>query len=362
MSHYFRHRQAIGPILFDRQSTSIPSDDNDIPTTISPELTDCILQQGLAGHWFLLLGSLVDLTSSQAAGYELFQNQIRLETGRYLAQLRTIHIIHKLFKESDIRYALYKGAHIREVLYDPPSIRPAADIDVLISPWDRNKAAAVLVGHDFEALLNPKNINVEASFCYKQSTVDLHWNVFREKRSKIDLVEPFLKSRIQQKEFYSLCPEHALVVMLTHPVFFKYLTSPVSSLSRVVDIYRLIKTHEMNWGMVLDILQKAHLTTAAWLTGYYCELLTGTALPEDLMAAVTPKRIKTAYLKWWVKNDLSTKFFSIKAIPQIFFTLPAHDNLMDAFGLLLSAYPETRQSKKVMAELEEVINSGSDPT
>jgi len=349
------HRQAIGPILADIQSSPNPLNYKCVPPAFSKDLSDFIFQQGLAGHWFKLLSSLENLPSSQAASYELFKNQIFLETGHYLAQLRTIHIVHKLFEENGISYGVYKGTHIREVLYDPPSIRPAADIDVLISSQDRNKAAVVLIENGFKADFNLKNINVEASFSYKQSTVDLHWNVFRAKRSNINLVEPFLAQRIEHKGFYCLRPEHALVVMLTHPVFFKYLTTPIALLSRIVDTYRWIEIHDIEWDMILEIIQKAHFKTAAWLSGYYCELLTGISFPKKFMAAVRPPKVKASYLRWWVERDLSTRFFQFKAIPQIFFTLPAHDNLFDAFNLLLSAYPEKKQSKKVLTELQGVI-------
>ena len=360
MTEYSLHKKALHPLL--HQGKAAPPTQTGsakIPETFEPELIELIRQQGLAGHWYELLGKKHKKSASQHDAFDLFKDHVKQSTFLYLDQLKTIHQLHRLFGENNISYAVYKGTHLREVLYDPPPLRDAADIDVLISPLDRRKAVSLLVQEGFKPYLRQRNISVEASFSKGQSSIDLHWNILREQRTKVNVVESFLSAKNNEKDFYCLKPEDVLFVMFVHPVFVKYLTTPYARLSNIVDIYRWIERHEIDWKYLTDLLKRTHLQTAAWLTATYCELLTSIPLPGELNSKTRPGSLKAAYLTYWVNHNLSTRFVSLKAIPQLFFTLPAQDTFLDACGLLFSAFPEAKKSKKIMAELEQVIeNSG----
>ena len=359
MTEYSLHKEALHPLLQQGNATTLTQTKSEkIPETLEPELIELISQQGLAGHWYDLLGEKQRRSASQQDAFDLFKDHVKQSTFVYLDQLKTIHQLHRLFGENNISYAVYKGTHLRELLYDPPPLRDAIDIDVLISPLDRRKAVSLLVQEGFEPYLRQRNISVEASFSKGQSSIDLHWNILRERRLKVNVVESFLAARKKEKDFYCLKPEDALFIMLVHPVFVKYLTTPYARLANIVDIYRWIGRHDIDWQYLTDLLERTHLKTAAWLTATYSELLTTIPLPKELTSKLQPGSLKAAYLTYWVSHNLSTRLLSLKAIPQVFFTLPAQDSFLDICGVLLSAYPEMKKSKKIMTELEEVIEAG----
>jgi hypothetical protein len=72
--------------------------------------------------------------------------------------------IGALFEEAGIAWVAMKGAHVRECVYPDPALRAASDIDLLILPEDRRRAARVLLDAGYTAHVEPANISHEATF------------------------------------------------------------------------------------------------------------------------------------------------------------------------------------------------------
>ena len=351
---YTIHRSVLQPILQSICQGLATKDINFALDLQENEAVELIMDQGLFGHWYQLL-DIVITDPAKNKFYQLLKQRLMAEIAVYLLQLKTLYTLHKLFDANGIRYAVFKGAHLREELYEPPAIRSVQDIDVLISAEQRAKVVKLLSQKGFSCYRRLANIGVEASFSDKHSTIDLHWSVFRAERSRIDLVEPFLTDRLYRNNFYCLSAEHALFVMLVHPVFTKYLTSPIMFLSRIVDIYAWIEKKDIKWQSLFDLLDRAHLKTAAWLTATYCELLSDIAFPRDFMAAVKPGKAKASYLNYWVRNNLSSRFFTTPMIPKLFFTFPAHDGVGDVCSFLASMLQHKKDAKMILDELDEIV-------
>ena len=48
--------------------------------------------------------------------------------------------VREILDGEGIRHLVFKGAHTRELVYDPPVSRPVSDIDLLVLPEDRDPA------------------------------------------------------------------------------------------------------------------------------------------------------------------------------------------------------------------------------
>lgn len=62
-------------------------------------------------------------------------------TAGYLQQRMALEQIDQHFAAQNIPYLVIKGAHVRECVYPDPALRPANDMDILVSPQDRQRAA-----------------------------------------------------------------------------------------------------------------------------------------------------------------------------------------------------------------------------
>ena len=273
---------------------------------------------------------------------------------RYISDQRTIYYnqtsvlgkLHNILECSNIPYAVIKGAHVREILYSPPWLRPCEDIDILIDPKDKYRVAEVLTERGFKARPDINTIANDLTLSHGRVSVDVHWDILRPGRFRHPLTEYFLSARINQNGYFSLTPEANLFIMLIHPVFKKYLTTPHAYLSRIIDLHSWIAFHSSDWEAVFGLCDNTGLKTAAWLTSTHYGLLTGSPLDEIFVKNVKPPRLKAAYLNRWLKYDLSTRFLGTPLIPQIFFTLAAHDTITSSCRFLLN----NRESKKQLQE------------
>ena len=118
--------------------------------------------------------------------------------------------------------------------------------------------------------------------------------------------------------------------MLVHPVFTKYSTTPHSTLIRIVDMAHWIEIKKLDWEQLDNLLKEAGMQTAAWITLEWLRQLTEAVTPGFFMSKIEPGNLKNIYLKHWIKENYSSKLLGHPLLIQIAFTLPAHDNLLDA--------------------------------
>src|SRR5262249_6581072 len=94
---------------------------------------------------------------------EALRNDRRRVAAGYLAQKAALTEIDRRFGEAGIIYTAIKGAHVREVVYTNPSLRSAADIDLLVAPHQRVSAASTLMRAGFTLVSNIENMSHEAT-------------------------------------------------------------------------------------------------------------------------------------------------------------------------------------------------------
>lgn len=255
----------------------------------------------------------------------------------YLAQRSALDRIDALFVEAGIVWVAMKGSHVRECAYPDPALRPAGDIDLLIAPADRRRAARVLIDAGYAVHATPANISHEATFSQGLVDLDLHWHMLRPGRTRVDLTAELLARRQRTNGVWGLSDADTLFLMLTHPAFAKYVCSPNMGLARVADFFLWVRERPADWPAVLRLLERAGLRTAAWTTLTWFRMLAPAdahATLDDWLESVRPGRLRAAYLRQWLARDLPTRWLDRPWLIQAGFTLPLHDRPGDVLHAL----------------------------
>ena len=296
------------------------------------EFAAYLSEQGLAGHWLARLRQ--GYVSDGSLFAIILRQREKIDVMRYLGQRRTIGIVAERFAEKKIPYAVLKGAHVRELLYANPAIRPAIDVDILIAPSDRFKAVELLTMAGFSLRINPATISHEASLVDSFTSIDLHWDILRPGRACRTLASDMLARRGVCQDFAALHPEDELFLLLFHPVFSKYLTTPHARLASIADLFLWGQKLPIDWRELCRLCARHRFSTAAWLTASYVRLLTDTPVFDDFIAMMRPSPLKAAWLSQWLGKNFSARFLDQAWFIQFFFTLPAHDRYRDALRFL----------------------------
>lgn len=323
------------------------------------KLLEFILQNGLGPLW------QKRLKKSNAVAIFSVEQIKRLESisftvvAKYLMQKYVLGVVASIFEKESITYAIFKGAHLREIIYQEPAVRAAADIDILIHPLKLEKAVRTLVDAGFRLEVKQQNVSHEITLYLKNVAIDLHWHILRPGRLRMSLTDEFLAKRHDYTSHIGFDAETTLFIMLVHPVFTKYSTTSLASLVRFIDLLEWIKQRPIDWGSLLVLLQNYGVCTAAWVTATYLQEVTGETLPESFVQKIKPSLPKQWYLKNWIQTDRASKFFSKPFLIQLGFTLPAHDTIFDAIRFLRILSCEKKQSQSKTESLLKVIEDGS---
>ncbi len=320
-------------------------------------MADCIVANKLGPLW----NELLHRTKKSEQFTESFLKKIkpttRLAAISYLAQLQTLFKAATIFKEEAIPYAVYKGVHIREIIYDKPAIRPAADIDILISPFDKERAIRSLTQSGFSCHCLTQNISHEMTLTTDSASIDLHWHILQPGRLRRDMTNDFLATRQEVSNYWGLNTEATLFIMLVHPVFAKYSTTLQSSLIQMVDLIRWTQTQKIDWELLSMWLRQCGVQTAAWVTTDYLQLLTGITLPASFIRTIQPSSTKAAYLRKWIRLNLSSRFFNQRIIIHAGYTLPVHDTIKDAIRAIRTVIQERKLALEKTKTLQEMTIS-----
>lgn len=310
-----------------------------------------LISQGLGGLWYERL-SHVDLDDETPSSLLADLKRHRLElAGLCLAQSRAVRKLRALFDGNDIAHAVFKGAHIRELVYDEPALRPATDLDVLVKYDERRWAIALLQEAGFSLRADKRNASHEVTLAKDGIYIDLHWDLMRPGRTRAPLAERFLATRRDFGSHWGPDEHATLFLMLVHPVITKYLTTPHASLVRVLDLFWWLERMPVDWDAVLDWLDRAGLRAAAWLSLEWAGRFGELPVPGDFRRAVAPGRLRQRYLRYWLDHNLPTRLLQRQWLVQLGFTLPVHDRASDAWRVVRQARRARRGAAQELAGL-----------
>lgn len=355
--HYWLQRLALLPTADSLPISELRSALQGLSEVEQRQLLALILNQGLQFFWLEALRSLPELPFVAAWREQLKEPCFR-NTTRYLAQKKALIELDRLFEEEQIPYAVFKGAHVREVVYPNPAYRPSVDIDLLVSPDEMIKAVHALCANGYTLRPDPANVTHEVSLAKDNVHLDLHWHIMRPGRTRIELTDLFLQSRQRCDFFWGLDNVMTLVVLLAHPVFTKYSTAPQSSIVRLADLRKWLERREIDWQRLLHLLEDSGLKTAAWITATILTDLTGYRLPAFVYEAISPTHPKRFLLQKWLDLNLSSKFANYPIFPKYIFTLLAHDGLSDIARFIRVFQQGKQRAETILKDLQKASCTG----
>jgi hypothetical protein len=356
---FFFHRIALAPLVT-QDPAPVLEQGADLVRNKNRELEffSFLVRNDLAPLWHKTLHS-IDAFHFFSPSFSKNLRQARMiAAANYLKQRHTLHKTGQILADSSIPHAVFKGAHIREIIYQDPAIRPACDIDILIHEQDKQKAVQTLVTAGMVFHPTEENISHEATLQDTTAYIDLHWNILRPGRTRTELTKTFLAETKTFSGHQGLNNEATLFIMLVHPVFTKYSTTPQASLVRMADLDRWLQVQETNWKTVYQYLDQAGLKTAAWITANWLAILTGTTLPASFVKSITPSPLKARYLRHWLTKNLATRLIDHPFLVQTGFTLPAHDTVSDSWRATRQIMRERKAAQQKTRELKDYAKKG----
>jgi hypothetical protein len=324
------HRLALAPFRADADACVIRESLRQALAMGENRFLEFLGENGLDALWHEAL-QRNDLAASAPEWFLAALKRARqLAAASYLAQRDALERIDAAFGAASVRYAAFKGVHVREWVYDDPALRPASDMDILIARNQRDLAARTLVRQGFELHPDAEIVSHEASFHDQNVSIDLHWHILRPGRTRTDVTDSLLARRRREGFFWGLDPTDALFTLLVHPAFAKYVSSPYALLCRLVDLSRWLRTRDVDWDKTLALLDHAGLKTAAWAVLGWASWLMGPVAPPDILERLEPGRLRARYLRYWVEQNLPSRWLRYPHLIQIAFTLALHDHPSDA--------------------------------
>jgi|GEM_PF-2401308 len=250
----------------------------------------------------------------------------------YMLQRKALASADKTLEAAGIRYVAIKGAHLREWLYDDAAVRTSADVDILVDPHDQIAAIKALQSASFDLSVLPEIGSHEVQLRSNGAEVDLHWDILRPGRTRVDVVSAILDRRERLNGIWVPSAEHAAFLMLAQPGFADHVSGPTMSLIRALDFYLLTQRAKVDWKEVIQLLDRCGVKTAAWATLQWFLLLNRDAVQLDplVIDALAPGRLRAGYLRYWVEHDLPTRLNGVPGLCQLALTLPLHDTFADA--------------------------------
>ena len=317
------HRLALAP--FAAGEKELRTLWKELPEDQESRFIDFLTMQGMAPLWdaTAVCQNLPLLESSRST---LHQNRLA-NAALYLLQTHSLQQIKGILDTAEIPHVIIKGCHTRELYFPEANLRPAIDIDILIAPEHKLKTIRTFQSDGYKFIAAAENVAQDCSLIKGDTAIDLHWDILRPGRTRHSMTHTLIASRTKYRTHWGLDHGATLYLMLVHPVFRKYSTSPRASLVRLIDLIQLLKIQPGSQAKAKELLHRSGLETAGWTTLAWLEHLTGHH--ASMMSTIAPGRLRRRYLHHWLHNDYASRL--PPTVTQLGFTLAAHDTLKDAF-------------------------------
>lgn len=313
-----------------------------------PDFVSLLLAQGLGPLWHQRLQSDKLLESLPTVVVEALHRMRLSAAAAYLLHRTALLRVDALFEAAGVPYVVMKGVQLRECVYPDPALRPAADIDILVSLSDQQRAARVLLDAGYVLQADSANVSHEACFVSAPVAIDLHWDILRPGRTRTDMTAGLLARRQRLNGFWGPSDTDVVFLMLVHPAFTKYVSSPNMGLTRVADMLLWVRNRTTDWPAVQRLLDMAGLQAAAWTMLSWYRMLAAPAaagVMDVWLDSLRPGKLRAAYLRYWLIHDLPGRWLNRPLRIQLGFTLFLHDRPSDAWQAL-RGWLHSRRSRR----------------
>ena len=293
-----------------------------------------IIDHGLGPQWH-----------SRTQRNEFYPSRLAAEAF-YLAQEHALNEIAAALDRAGIDYVVIKGAANRLLLYDNPAIRACHDLDLLVRPVDRLRAATRISELNFVATPEARSIGRELTLTRGDVCIDLHWTLLREGRLRLEVAGDFVSRRRRFGDLWILNAEDALFTLLVHPAFTKHLGGWDMGLHRVMDIVEWIRTQDFDWKVVCERMRENGVQTAGWAALRWVSLLVDPRMPQldEMMRDVCPGRMREMWLEAWLQRNLSARTSNLHWARLFGFTMFFHDTVGDSLRAVAGRLRAHRRS------------------
>jgi hypothetical protein len=265
------------------------------------------------------------------------------DQARALLTQRRAALAAQLYKEKALRlatealgraacpFAVIKGHHLAEIVYDRPHDRLHADIDLVVDPSRRLEAITALAGVGFTPVIALENLSHEVVLRGHDVELDLHWELFRPGRARGSLAAGLIRDA--DRGGVSPIPNAAwsLVFLLVHPALTEYVTG---RLIHAVDLARWIARQPCPWADVVEIVGQARLKTAAWAMLRWTRAWFDAPVPVAVERALRPNAARRAYIHGWLAADPSHRYARHRLAVRAGFSLALQDGPVDVVRAL----------------------------
>jgi hypothetical protein len=316
LDNYSTALQVLNPAL-DREALCLLLESQE------PGFADLIIDHGLGPLWH------------QRTGREEFLASRRLAEALFLIQQEALSEIDSAFEAAGLDYAVMKGSATRLLSYDNPAVRACHDLDLLVRPGDKLRAASALVGIGFAPSPEARSISREIVLSRGPVEVDLHWGILREGRLRVEPTHDMLARRRRCRDSWTLGDDDSLFVMLVHPAFAKHLDAWELGLHRVADIVEWLRRRPIDWPVVRERVAASGVRTASWATLRWVCLTAGDQVRQamaDMLVDLEPGMPRRLWLNNWLGAGLSSRTAGARWFRLLAFSSLLHDTPRDVLG------------------------------
>jgi hypothetical protein len=211
--------------------------------------------------------------------------------------------IVKVFRAHGIAAVPFKGLVLAAEFYDPPELRPAGDLDIIVNTPDVDRAMALLTGLGFRSELESLNLNAVQSAAYrkvahgfqffhedKAVNLDLHWrfaNRFQDLPIDFQRIERHLRTiRVLENEVPTLGLQDMIQYLCYHGQ-----ENYWEQLGWIGDIAAFLCRHaDWDWGGILEDAERLNNRHRLLLGVWIAYELLGSPLPEPLSSCLAQDR------------------------------------------------------------------------
>ena len=204
--------------------------------------------------------------------------------------------VHRAFKQSDIRVAMFKGSVLSQLAYGDASLRQGGDIDVLVSRADFYRAKELLESLGYEMAPSLTRAHLEShlrSHCEINfvrddwfTVIDLHW-ALAPKNFVFKLKTGDVLSRLQTVELAgtpieTLATEDLIVYLAMHGA--KHLWRAVEWITSLGELIR--SAASISWDVVIQRAAQAHATRMLGLALRLVERVSEVGIVSQALSAI----------------------------------------------------------------------------
>lgn len=281
---------------------------------------------------------------------------------RIASYMNELEKVSWLLDKNDIKLLALKNSGIAKGLYPYFGSCPMGDVDVLVSKTVFRRAHAILTeaGYKLKFRSSLEEDNIEAAehgggaeyfvtlasgenlwFELQWRPVAGRWIQPEQEPKADDLIKR--SKLINNSKVRLLSPEDNLLQVALHTAKHSFVRAPGFRLHTDVD--RIVTVENIDWATFTSRVCKLKTKTAVYLSLEMARTLIGTRIPDDVLIALKPNKLKVKLINIWLEKigifePDTPKWSKLGYI--IFVSL-----LYDDFGDFLSGvFPPTRQMKE----------------